>query len=73
MAPLLFSMCFSCHAPVWPATPTRDKIAVLPTLGRLAQLVRALRSHRRGHKFESCAAHFFINSADQRLTIPVDG
>ena len=26
--------------------------------GRLAQLVRALRSHRRGHRFESCAAHF---------------
>ena len=25
--------------------------------GRLAQLVRALRSHRRGHRFESCAAH----------------
>ena len=57
MAPLLFSLYFSCHAPVWPATLTRDKIAVLMTLGRLAQLVRALRSHRRGHKFESCAAH----------------
>ena len=25
--------------------------------GQLAQLVRALRSHRRGHRFESCAAH----------------
>ena len=26
-------------------------------VGQLAQLVRALRSHRRGHRFESCAAH----------------
>ena len=25
--------------------------------GRLAQLVRALRSHRKGHRFESCIAH----------------
>lgn len=25
--------------------------------GRLAQLVRALASHARGHKFESCTAH----------------
>ena len=32
-------------------------------IGRLAQLVRALRSHRRGHRFESCAAHYsFIRS-----------
>ncbi len=26
-------------------------------VGRLAQLVRALRSHRKGHRFESCIAH----------------
>ena len=30
--------------------------------GQLAQLVRALRSHRRGHRFESCAAHSVIDS-----------
>jgi hypothetical protein len=29
------------------------------SVGQLAQLVRALRSHRRGHRFESCAAHWF--------------
>jgi len=31
--------------------------ADLMVFGQLAQLVRALRSHRRGHRFESCAAH----------------
>ena len=36
-------------------------------VGRLAQLVRALRSHRRGHRFESCAAHYW---PVQYLTIP---
>lgn len=27
--------------------------------GRIAQLVRALASHARGHKFESCYVHWF--------------
>lgn len=30
-----------------------------PWIGRVAQLVRALPSHGRGHKFESCRAHQF--------------
>lgn len=30
--------------------------------GRLAQLVRALASHARGHKFESCTAHHGLSS-----------
>jgi hypothetical protein len=36
--------------------------AGLTLFGQLAQLVRALRSHRRGHRFESCAAHCSIDS-----------
>ena len=40
----------TCHARAdWSGMDVR--------IGRLAQLVRALRSHRRGHRFESCAAH----------------
>ena len=30
--------------------------------GRLAQLVRALALHARGHRFESCAAHQFLHT-----------
>ena len=33
-------------------------------LGRLAQLVRALSSHGRSHRFESCAAHFLFRLND---------
>lgn len=31
-------------------------------MGRLAQLVRALRLHRRGRGFESLSAHYVINT-----------
>ena len=33
--------------------------AVIHAIGRLAQLVRALLSHGRGHRFEFCIAHYF--------------
>ena len=34
--------------------------------GQLAQLVRALRSHRRGHRFKSCIAHYKVNNEPKR-------
>ncbi len=39
--------------------PQNPIVIGLPSFGRLAQLVRALPSHGRGHKFESCIAHHF--------------
>ncbi len=36
--------------------------------GRLAQLVRALLSHGRGHRFEFCIAHFTKIDVWQRVT-----
>ena len=38
----------------WPCWMSQERNPA----GRLAQLVRALSSHGRGHRFESCAAHF---------------
>lgn len=35
-------------------------------VGRLAQLVRALVSHTRGHKFESCTAHHIYSKDEQK-------
>ena len=38
--------------------------------GRLAQLVRALCSHRRGHRFEFCIAHFCKLLPKRYLALP---
>src|SRR3954463_9134232 len=50
------------QVPAW-APPRRnlttvaDAAVVMLSLGRLAQLVRAPRLHRGGHRFEPCTAH----------------
>jgi len=45
--------------PHTPSAPNTEIVAIGSTdvIGRIAQLARALSSHGRGHRFESCCAH----------------
>jgi hypothetical protein len=45
------------HHPLEKGTKVRYITIALNQLGRLAQLVRASRLHREGHRFESYIAH----------------
>ncbi len=54
--------CFSVYANVNSSAMLDMKFGIISVFGRLAQLVRALRSHRRGHPFESDIAHGIIYS-----------
>ena len=42
------------------SSPIGGQRDIIELPGRLAQLVRALPLHGRGHRFESYSAHFFI-------------
>ncbi len=53
--------------------PVRGGIAGLPSplFGRIAQLARARLSHSRGHRFESCCAHFSTSPTTAERQIPI--